>query len=99
MMNLPPQHANAERMERRNLGPFRQLSAQQGGGALLHFGGRFVGERDGEDFSGSVPWRINSAMRCVTTRVLPVPAPANTNSGPLRVRTASRWGGLSGGWG
>ena len=45
--------------------------------------------------SGAVPWRINSAMRWVTTRVFPVPAPANTSNGPLSVRTASRCGGLS----
>ena len=31
------------------------------------------------------------AMRVVRTRVLPVPAPASTSSGPSVVRTASAW--------
>ena len=33
-------------------------------------------------------------MRAVITRVLPVPAPARTSSGPSVVVTASRWDGL-----
>src|SRR5262245_4098204 len=33
-------------------------------------------------------------MRAVITRVLPVPAPASTRSGPSVVVTASRWDGL-----
>src|SRR5262249_2910134 len=44
--------------------------------------------------SGLVRLPIRLAMRQVTTRVLPVPAPANTNSGPDRVSTASRCAGL-----
>ena len=39
--------------------------------------------------SGGVRRRISSAMRYVTTRVLPVPAPASTNRGPDSVWTAS----------
>ena len=35
------------------------------------------------------------ATRCVSTRVLPEPAPASTSSGPLPCVTASRCGGLS----
>ena len=34
------------------------------------------------------------AMRVVSTRVLPVPAPASTSTGPSRVSTASRCSGL-----
>ena len=34
-------------------------------------------------------------MRVVMTRVLPVPAPARTRSGPSVVEAASRWPGLS----
>src|SRR3954471_328124 len=34
------------------------------------------------------------ATRCVSTRVLPEPAPAITSSGPSVVRTASRWAGF-----
>src|SRR5262245_22682772 len=37
---------------------------------------------------------IRCATRCVSTRVLPEPAPATTRSGPSVVRTASRWAGL-----
>ncbi len=44
--------------------------------------------------SGAMRWRISSAMRKVTTRVLPVPAPARTSSGPESVLTASFCGGL-----
>ena len=35
------------------------------------------------------------AMRVVSTRVLPVPAPASTSTGPSSVSTASRCSGLS----
>src|SRR4051794_7369140 len=34
------------------------------------------------------------AIRCVSTRVLPEPAPARISSGPSPCSTASRWGGL-----
>ena len=34
-------------------------------------------------------------IRVVRARVLPVPAPASTSTGPARVSTASRWGGFS----
>ena len=34
------------------------------------------------------------AMRVVSTRVLPVPAPASTSTGPSSVSTASRCSGL-----
>src|SRR4051794_268390 len=37
---------------------------------------------------------ISQAMRWVSTRVLPEPAPATTRSGPPRWVTASRWAGL-----
>jgi hypothetical protein len=33
-------------------------------------------------------------IRCVSTRVLPEPAPATTRTGPSVARTASRWAGL-----
>src|ERR687892_2134005 len=34
-------------------------------------------------------------MRCVSTRVLPEPAPARISSGPSPCSTASRWGSFS----
>ena len=39
--------------------------------------------------------RIRWAMRWVSTRVLPEPAPAMTSSGPSSCTTASRWTGFS----
>src|SRR5512138_3413158 len=44
---------------------------------------------------GATPWSIRWAIRCVSTRVLPDPAPATTSSGPSRCTTASSWSGLS----
>ena len=38
---------------------------------------------------------IRNAMRCVSTRVLPDPAPAMTTIGPSGADAASRWTGLS----
>src|SRR4051794_27624091 len=38
---------------------------------------------------------IRNAMRCVSTRVLPEPAPAMTTMGPSGADAASRWTGLS----
>ena len=44
---------------------------------------------------GSTPSSpMRRATRCVSTRVLPLPAPASTRSGPAPWRTASRCGGL-----
>src|SRR6478609_5623309 len=34
-------------------------------------------------------------MRCVIARVLPVPAPASTHTGPRRASATSRWSGSS----
>jgi len=39
---------------------------------------------------------IRCAIRAVSTRVLPDPAPASTSNGPAGYSTASRWAGLSG---
>src|SRR5688572_24852513 len=43
---------------------------------------------------GGTPRDKRYAMRAVITRVLPVPAPASTSSGPSVVVTASRWAGF-----
>ena len=45
-------------------------------------------------FAGSTPRSIRCAILAVMTRVLPLPAPASTSSGPSTWRTASRCGGL-----
>src|SRR3954470_1491189 len=44
--------------------------------------------------SPGAAWSVSTryAIRCVRTRVLPLPAPASTRSGPRSCRTASRWG-------
>ncbi len=42
----------------------------------------------------AIPVCSRNAIRCVSTRVLPVPAPARMSSGPSPCVTASRWGGL-----
>ena len=42
--------------------------------------------------SGAIPFLMSFAIRNVITRVLPVPAPARTRSGPESVFTASYWG-------
>ena len=34
---------------------------------------------------------ISQAARCVSTRVLPLPAPASTSMGPIGAETAARW--------
>src|ERR1051325_8380797 len=38
---------------------------------------------------------MSQAMRCTSTRVLPLPAPASTRVGRASAETASRWAGLS----
>ena len=52
------------------------------------------GDKVEKIFMGCVPCAMRCAMRCVNTRVLPEPAPATTNNGPLGCTTASRWSGL-----
>src|ERR1700709_1338235 len=43
---------------------------------------------------GGTPSWMRWAMRWVSTRVLPEPAPATTSSGPPRCTTASSWSGF-----
>src|SRR4051812_19151493 len=45
--------------------------------------------------NGDTPVSTRWAMRWVSTRVLPDPAPATMSSGPSWCRTASRWTGFS----
>ena len=63
--------------------------------AQLHLARRLVGEGDGEDLRRARLAEARMwAMRVVSTRVLPVPAPASTSTGPSSVSTASRCSGL-----
>ena len=89
------QDPHARRVERAH--PHRAGDrADERGDALAHLVGRLVGERDGEDrATGARPRAMRWAMRCVSTRVLPEPAPATTSSGPPRWTTASSWSGFS----
>ena len=71
------------------------MAAEQVPDALLHLVRRPVGEGDGEDLGRvgqtlSIRW----AIRWVSTRVLPEPAPATISSGPSVCSTASRCGGF-----
>jgi hypothetical protein len=51
--------------------------------ALAHLARGLVGEGDGQDSHGQArPVARMWAMRVVSTRVLPVPAPASTSTGP-----------------
>src|ERR1700694_1780178 len=43
----------------------------------------------------ALPCWISQAIRCVSTRVLPLPAPAKINRGPSSAVTAARCGGFS----
>jgi hypothetical protein len=63
---------------------------------VLHLVGGLVGEGDGQDLErADALVRMRWAMRWVSTRVLPEPAPATTSSGPSSWTTASSWTGLS----
>ncbi len=64
--------------------------------ALLHLGRGLVGEGDREDRAGvrAALAEISQAIRRVSTRVLPEPAPATTSSGAPSWTTAARWGSL-----
>ena len=72
-----------------------QLLAQQRRGPLLHFAGRLVGERDGQNprRRRAVLDQLGDAIRDHAR--LARAAPASTNSGPASVSTASRWAGFS----
>jgi hypothetical protein len=72
-------------------------AADEPADALLHLARGLVGEGDGEDLAGPAPCLAQRmwASRVVSTRVLPVPAPASTSNGPSSVSTAARCSGLS----
>ena len=46
-------------------------------------------------FGRARPVLSRCAMRAVSARVLPVPAPASTRTGPSSASTAARWAGFS----
>ena len=94
LVGVGAQDAHARRVERRHPHRARDRPDQRAD-ALAHLVGGLVGERDGEDRDGCTPSSIRWAMRWVSTRVLPEPAPATTSSGPPRWTTASSWSGLS----
>ena len=66
----------------------------QRGQPLAHLAGRPVGERDGQPVPRAcVPVCTAWAIRWVIARVLPVPAPASTTTGPVRASATRRCSG------
>ena len=96
-LGMAAQDLDADGVERAEPRHAFDRAADQLADALLHLARRLVGEGDGEDLrrAGRGPGSRIWAMRVVSTRVLPVPAPASTSSGPSSVSTASRCSGLS----
>ena len=94
-LGMAAQHLDADGVEGAEPRHALDRPADQLADALLHFARRLVGEGDGEDLArpGAAGARI-WAMRVVSTRVLPVPAPASTSTGPSVVSTASRCSGF-----
>ncbi len=89
------QQLDADRVEGAEPGHALDRTADEHGDALLHLAGGLVGEGDGEDLRGKARPVVRIwAMRVVSTRVLPVPAPASTRTGPSSVSTASVCSGL-----
>ena len=93
-LGVPAQDARGDRMKGAEPHAF-------GGAAdhrfqpLAHLARRLVGEGDGEQFRGKArPVAIVKARRVVSTRVLPVPAPASTSTGPSIASTARRCASL-----
>ena len=94
-LGVPAEDLHADRMK--GAEPRHALDglADHGADALLHLARGLVGEGDGEDLARpGRPVARMCAMRVVRTRVLPVPAPASTSTGPSSVSTASRCSGL-----
>src|ERR687892_1481675 len=60
----------------------------------ISFAARFVNVIARISFGFTPTAVIRCATRCVSTRVLPEPAPAITSSGPSVCSTASRWAGF-----
>ena len=82
---VPAQHAVREPVERADPERVRR-HAQQRLDARAHLGGRLVRERHGHQRRAAKRRTrvISQAARCVSTRVLPLPAPASTSIGPDR---------------
>ena len=89
------QNPHTKRVERRDERPLLPTARQQGRGPLRISRAALLVNVTERIRSGGVPLWISSAARNVITRVLPVPAPARTSSGPPIVRTASRWRSFS----
>ena len=97
-LGMAAQNARGERMEGAEPDPL-------GGAAdhrlepLAHLARGLVGEGDGERSRRDRRGRLARmcASRVVSTRVLPVPAPASTSTGPSTASTARRCASLSAG--
>ena len=92
---LDLQEAQAERMEGADRQAFgRRRRAMRLADALAHFARGLVGEGDRGDALGrrSARCAIRCAIFSMITRVLPLPAPASTSSGPSVCSTAAAAG-------
>ena len=95
-LGMAAQQLHADRVEGAEPGHALDIAfADQHADALLHLARGLVGEGDGEDLR-----RVGEAGgedvgdAGGSTRVLPVPAPASTSTGPSVVSTASRCSGF-----
>ena len=88
-LGMAAQHARADGMEGAEPQPVGG-AADLAADPLPHLARRLVGEGDGQDLAGKGPAGDAGYGRCgvVSTRVLPVPAPASTSSGPSICCTA-----------
>ena len=94
-LGVAAQDLDADRVEGAEPRHALDGAADQVADALLHLARRLVGEGDGEDLAGEGRGVARMwAMRVVSTRVLPVPAPASTSTGPSSASTAARCSGL-----
>jgi hypothetical protein len=94
-LGVAAQQLDADGMEGAEPGHALHGAADEGADAVLHLARRLVGEGDDEDLRRpGLAGGEHMGKRVVSTRVLPVPAPASTSSGPSRVSTAWRCSGL-----
>ena len=96
-LGVAAQDLGGDRVEGAQPAQVLGVAADQVGDPLAHLARRLVGEGDGQQLPrlGAPLSSRMCASRVVSTRVLPVPAPASTSTGPSVASTASRCSGLS----
>jgi hypothetical protein len=92
---MAAQDLGADRVEGAEPAHALDLRAEHDADPVAHLARGLVGEGDGQDLPrAGRPVARMWAIRVVSTRVLPVPAPASTRTGPSVVSTASRCSGF-----